>query len=445
MYPSLATAASFNGACSLRSCSKTVALTNVTLTSAATLCSVSFKRAYSQVARTVAPSPTNRANSASGIVEATERQVSSTQPSRTTHFQHEIKSQLHRLMAALAQQPCGLNGADIKQFVDLAIAAGQLNVAMELLEAAAAAETQGAVSPGYLLTSDVFHRLLTIATYSQNIDLGDKCVSMILQLPGSRLDVRVVELYATLVGDLHVPDIPRALAFCNLMLELGHNAFAPYLASMNRSHGEEGLRSAVEYFAADNMSIDALRCVQTALLNLGSGLVEELFVSMVDAAKQVAVEAQTDAATQLNSGERAEQQRKAETRSKRLLEEAHELTINGLLQLQEVDKASSLLFQGIRKFNLSLTYSTFLVAKKLVNVLSLEKPVASSAITSLVQEALYGTQTSALPAVSSHSFTPRIATLIRCLNHLITCEALRPRLLFNVRVVIIPAPMVTHC
>jgi len=139
---------------------------------------------------------------------------------------------------------------DIRGAVDAAIGTSQPALALELVDAAAAAEGGMGEDAPPLVTAEVLQRLMTLAAYGQNLEFADRLLELGLQAPATRLDARIVELYVVLVGDLPEPDHNRALAFCNLVLELGHNAFAPYLASLTRTHGDAGAAGAAAALAA---------------------------------------------------------------------------------------------------------------------------------------------------------------------------------------------------
>ncbi|RYE99340.1 MAG: hypothetical protein EOO41_01165 [Methanobacteriota archaeon] len=377
----------------------------------------------------------------------------------------------------------GLSVDEVSAFVEDAIMTGQPLLAMELIEAAAGVEAAGQPA---LVTPQVLQRLLSVATYGQNVEVGDRVVSLALQQPATRIDVRVVELYAALVGDLPQPDYVRGLAFCNLMLELGFNAFAPYLASLNRAHGDAGLAGVVHFIASEALSFEALRCILNAFFNLGSPRIAGIVPLALDAAEREASdvaaaelgmlphvaprapasmgETTEGEAEPLSSGHaprastsvlgaaslpgaRAEGVAAPEVASAtaavrtRLMEEVYAVYINSLITNRRPLTAFRVMARAMQDQSLQLTYPAYLIGKKIVSILSYIPPpliarddAADGAALATARELRVDEAWDEADAsIDVQHNVPRfLLALSSILDTLLQQEALRPRFLGNV-------------
>lgn len=367
-----------------------------------------------------------------------------------------MQALVYRVHNAPSRHAPEVSAGEVRDFIEAAISANEFGLAVQLLEEVSSA-SGGTGQP--LITPEIIRRLLMLASYSQNLDFADKLMTVVLAAPGERIDARVVELYASLVGDLPIPDHSRAAAFCNLALELGLNGFAPYLGSIARAHGADGMREAVDFLLKESLSLEALRCVLTALLNLGSVELERVFLVARDAAEResggvrvqvVDMHPTTTTPPVPHSSLTAPLGLQPSPEATQAEEEVYGICVSGLLQLERLERAVEVLFMGIHERNLPLAYPTFLVAKKLVNVLSERQPSMNKDVADIVREVMDSppnkdsssppqARAVALPAAHGSGGNQRDAillqALVKCLHHLLEREALRPRLLFNVRAV----------
>jgi hypothetical protein len=193
-----------------------------------------------------------------------------------------------------------LQPSDVAAFVDEAVAAGQVGLAVDLLEAASELElaTQGAAAAAaavdarqQYVTSELLKRVLVVASFQQAVDAGDRVVALMLRSPGSRIDRRLLDLYANLVAGLAQPDHVRGVAFCNLMAELDPDAFGLYVAAVYRHHGPGGLAAALDFMASEALSFAAWHSVLRALRDAGapSGALSTAYQRSLAAADREAI------------------------------------------------------------------------------------------------------------------------------------------------------------